>query len=204
MVVTNRRGDLIIPRPRPHSIKKDPVVHRPRPHALAHIKSANPFWENTLSVPRPTPIAVTQAMQLNTTSKNKADVMPSNKMMSKKKKAAIIGGSVGAMLAAWGAYGKGSQYLANRKQQGLNDELDQKMADSYKEIEPFLKGNGWEKNLKSYYDDQPLGGKFFENTKDLGLEGATKNLMQGIAHPTGSGEMVDAEEFFDVVSDIVH
>jgi hypothetical protein len=151
MVLTNRKGDLILKKKR--GLK---------PKVLTSIRQhTNPFFTGTPSVPRPAPIAVTEAMKINDSGKNKAQVVPSTNT-KKKNKAAIIGGSVAGALGAWGLGSTVANYVQQRKQTKLNDSYDQQMADRYKEIEPFIRKSNWETDLKNFY-----GPSFHEGEPEL-------------------------------------
>jgi hypothetical protein len=132
-------------------------------------------------------------MQLSATGKNKAQVMPAQNKMSKKKKAAIIGGSVGAAVGAWGIGGTVARYIQDRKQSRMNDAYDQEMADKYKEIEPFTRGNWWKGSLKDYYGES---GGFHEGESDMGVKGVGSNTPTQIG-PSAAGAV--EEEFFDAM-----
>lgn len=186
MVLTNRKGDVIL--------KKKRSARRPKPvpkEVLTSVRQhTNPFFTSTPSVPRPAPIAVTEAMKINDAGKNKAQVVPSTSTkMSKKKKAAIIGGTVGAAVGAWGLGSKVSQFVEQRRQNKSNDAFDQEMADRYKEVEPFIRKSNWETNLKNFY-----GPSFHEGEPEMGFG---SGVMRNVESQVGTAA---EEEFFDAIS----
>lgn len=216
MVLTNRKGDMLAPVRPSGVIKHHPfIVHRPVPGILKHAagkirkhtpkpKSVYPFRVGIPSIPRPAPVAVTQAMQLNSTGATKAQVLPSNPKpqgMSKKVKGAIAGGVVGGAFGAAWAAGIAKDYFDTKAFNKTNQDFATKAENDYQMVRnQGFPNKNIKEGLKDYFSAKPEQ-EFMKDAEDVGFQGATKNALQNIAHPSPANEV---DEWFDTVEDIAH
>lgn len=207
MVLSNRKGDFLLPRPAPTAVKKGlakkkNATKKRAPFLPRPIPSAYQFMQGVPDVRRSTPTATTQTIQLSTTGATKAQVIPSSKPgMSKQKKGAIIGGTIGgAFAAAWGA-GSIMNYMEKQAFNKANTDYAKKSEDGFEMVRDmgFPKTNV-NRFLKENFSAKPEE-RFMEDVKDVGFGEATKNALHDVAHPAPASE---ADEWFDAVEDIAH
>jgi hypothetical protein len=180
MVLTNRKGDFLLPK---KGLAKRKGVSK---------KKIPSVYQFTQGVPRPAPIAVTNAIQLSATGATKAQVLPTSAAsgMSKKKKGAIIGGTIGGFFGAAWAAGGVMNYMDKRKFDAANADYAKKSEDAYQLVKNQAPTRDWNRGFKEYLQ----GG-----AQDVGVANVTSSAVNSVSHTAPSSE---ASEWFDAIDDI--